>query len=166
MNRTVGSHIYQTCSKTQKKSTPLRKPKNKGGSPIGVSAPPMLLTRKIKNIIWYGFILSWLIFINGLIRSIEAPVVPITFAITAPNNKNTTLRSGVAFLSTFINIPPAGSSDTQAAGHGEQPCLHFLLFLLSLRQRDFLYFYDSFYNLSFFFCCGFCAEYPFGPFIF
>ena len=33
----------------QKKSTPLRKPKNKGGSPNGVNEPPILATRKIKN---------------------------------------------------------------------------------------------------------------------
>ena len=48
----LGIQIYQTCCTTQKKSTPLRKPRNSGGSPIGVSAPPILLTIKIKNIIW------------------------------------------------------------------------------------------------------------------
>ena len=33
----------------QKKLTPLRKPRNRGGSPNGVSEPPMLLTRKMKK---------------------------------------------------------------------------------------------------------------------
>ena len=33
----------------QKKSTPFKKPKNKGGSPNGVSDPPMFATKKMKN---------------------------------------------------------------------------------------------------------------------
>ena len=37
------------CCAVQKKSTPRRKPTNSGGSPSGVSAPPILATRKMKN---------------------------------------------------------------------------------------------------------------------
>ena len=48
----VGSQIYHTCWITQKNSTPLKNPRNNGGSPIGVNAPPILLTKKIKNIMW------------------------------------------------------------------------------------------------------------------
>ena len=33
----------------QKKSTPFRNPRNNGGSPSGVSEPPMLATRKMKK---------------------------------------------------------------------------------------------------------------------
>ena len=35
----------------QKKSTPFKKPKNRGGSPNGVSDPPIFATKKIKNTI-------------------------------------------------------------------------------------------------------------------
>ena len=37
------------CVVVQKKSTPRRKPRNSGGSPSGVSEPPMFETRKMKN---------------------------------------------------------------------------------------------------------------------
>src|SRR5690606_26474675 len=37
------------CNNVQKKGTPFKKPKNKGGSPIGVNEPPTLLTIKIKK---------------------------------------------------------------------------------------------------------------------
>ena len=39
----------QRCCAVQKKSTPRRKPTNSGGSPSGVSAPPILATRMMKN---------------------------------------------------------------------------------------------------------------------
>ena len=47
----------------------------------------------------------------GRIRSIEAPVVPIIFEITAPNSRNTALTNGVAFLFTLTNIPPAATNN-------------------------------------------------------
>jgi hypothetical protein len=37
------------CSNVHRKSTPLRKPRKRGGSPSGVSEPPILATRKMKN---------------------------------------------------------------------------------------------------------------------
>ena len=37
----------------QKKSTPFRNPRNSGGSPSGVSEPPIFATRKMKNtMVW------------------------------------------------------------------------------------------------------------------
>ena len=35
----------------QKKSTPFRKPKKRGGSPKGVNEPPIFATRNIKKMI-------------------------------------------------------------------------------------------------------------------
>ena len=71
----------------QKKLTPFKKPKNKGGSPSGVSAPPILETRKIKNTnIWTLLFLSLFDLINGLINNIDAPVVPIHEAKIVPIN--------------------------------------------------------------------------------
>ena len=35
----------------QKKSTPFRKPKKRGGSPKGVNEPPIFATKKIKKMI-------------------------------------------------------------------------------------------------------------------
>src|ERR1700741_3691829 len=39
----------QGCGPVEKKSTPRRKPTNSGGSPRGDSAPPILATRKMKK---------------------------------------------------------------------------------------------------------------------
>ena len=43
---TIGRNIALVV---QKKSTPFKKPKKSGGSPNGVSDPPMFATRKMKN---------------------------------------------------------------------------------------------------------------------
>ena len=48
--------------------------------------------------------------IKGRIRSMEAPVVPIIFAITAPMSRMAELTPGVPFLSTFIMIPPEATN--------------------------------------------------------
>ena len=69
----------------QKKSTPLRKPRNNGGSPSGVSEPPIFATKNIKNTtICTLCFLSLLALRRGLIRSIAAPVVPIQLASIVP----------------------------------------------------------------------------------
>ena len=47
---------------------------------------------------------------NGLIRSIEAPVVPIILAITEPKSKIPALSQGVDFLLTLNNIPPEATN--------------------------------------------------------
>ena len=79
--------MYQTLSITQKNGTPLKNPKNNGGSPIGVKCPANITYNKNEKYNMIRLNLSWFILMNGLIKSIEAPVVPIIFEITAPNNK-------------------------------------------------------------------------------
>ena len=44
--------------------------------------------------------------INGRIKSMEAPVVPIRLEIRAPITNKVTFANGVAFLSISISIPP------------------------------------------------------------
>ena len=56
----------------QKKLIPFKKPKNKGGSPSGVSAPPILETRKIKNTnIWTLLFLSLFDLLILFLKNIE-----------------------------------------------------------------------------------------------
>ena len=58
---------------------------NIGGSPSGVSEPPMLQTRKMKNTkTWALYLRSSLARISGRIRIIAAPVVPTRLAIAVP----------------------------------------------------------------------------------
>ena len=69
----------------QKKSTPLRNPRKRGGSPNGVSDPPIFATRKIKKTITCTLCFRSLFArIRGRINSIAAPVVPIQLAKTVP----------------------------------------------------------------------------------
>ena len=80
----------------QKKSTPFKKPKNKGGSPNGVSDPPMFATKKIKNTTTCTLcFLSLFALRRGLIKSIAAPVVPIQLAKTVPRKMIPELTIGV-----------------------------------------------------------------------
>ena len=80
----------------QKKLTPFRKPRNSGGSPSGVSAPPIFETRKMKKTkTWILCFRSSLARITGRISSIEAPVVPMTLANTAPTPKMVVLSPGL-----------------------------------------------------------------------
>ena len=73
------------CWVVQKKSTPRRKPRNKGGSPSGVSDPPMFDTRKIKNTTTCTLCFrSSLARSTGRIITMDAPVVPITLARMVP----------------------------------------------------------------------------------
>ena len=91
----------------QKKSTPLRNPKNKGGSPSGVREPPMLATRKIKNTtICTLFFLKAFALMRGLIKSIAAPVVPIQLASTVPMNIIQVFKIGVPTKDPFRHTPP------------------------------------------------------------
>ena len=91
----------------QKKSTPFKKPKNKGGSPNGVKEPPIFATKKIKNTnIWTFFLRHLLALINGLINNIDAPVVPIHEAIAVPISKNIVLSLGEPTNEPLNLIPP------------------------------------------------------------
>ena len=80
----------------QKNSTPCRNPRKSGGSPSGVSEPPALETMKMKNtntcaLCWR----SSLARIRGRTSSIEAPVVPITLASTAPMARMAVFNPGL-----------------------------------------------------------------------
>ena len=92
----------------QKKGTPCMNPKNSGGSPNGVNEPPMLLTRKMKKTmrctLLFRYAFAW---INGRMRSIDAPVVPTHEAIAVPIKSNTVLTNGVPRNVPRTRIPPA-----------------------------------------------------------
>jgi hypothetical protein len=62
----------------------------------------MFDTMKMKKTMWKGLIRILFIRIQGLISTIDAPVVPTKFAITAPNARNTTLFIGVASPFTLM----------------------------------------------------------------
>ena len=91
----------------QKKFTPFKNPKNRGGSPRGVKEPPMFATRKIKKTItWTLFFLSLFARISGLISSMAAPVVPIQLANTVPINISSVFKTGVPTREPFKRTPP------------------------------------------------------------
>ena len=73
------------CGAASRKVHALRKPRNSGGSPSGVSEPPALETMKMKNTttwaLWRRLSLAR---ISGRISSMDAPVVPMKLASTAP----------------------------------------------------------------------------------
>ena len=95
------------CIMVQVKSTPLKNPRNKGGSPIGGSEPPILETKNIKNTIkCILFFLDTLALIRGLINNIEAPVVPINDAKIVPVNIIMVFTKGVPAKKPCNLIPP------------------------------------------------------------
>ena len=73
---------------------------------MGVSAPPMLLTIKIKKTMWKEVMRYLFMRIHGRIKIIEAPVVPKRLANTAPTARKTQFTSGVASPFTLMWIPP------------------------------------------------------------
>ncbi len=92
----------------QKKSTPLRKPTNSGGSPSGLNAPPTLATRMMKKTnTWVLCCREMLARISGRIRIIAAPVVPTMLAITEPSARMAALFQGVPRILPLTKIPPA-----------------------------------------------------------
>ena len=95
------------CTVVQKKSTPFKKPKNKGGSPSGVNAPPIFATKNIKNIIICVLCFRNLFaLIKGRISNIAAPVVPIQEANKKPIKRNKEFILGVPTKLPFILMPP------------------------------------------------------------
>ena len=91
----------------QKKSTPFRNPRNSGGSPNGVSDPPILATRNIKKTITCT--LCWRCLfarIKGRINNIAAPVVPIQLAKTVPTKIIITFTIGLPTSVPVKHIPP------------------------------------------------------------
>ena len=98
--------------KVQPKSTPRRKPRNSGGSPSGVSEPPMLPTRKMKKTkTWVRCRRSPLARINGRISSMAAPVVPSRLA---PQRTEAEQRQ------IGVRRPDEVAADADAARHDEQ----------------------------------------------
>ena len=103
------------CVVVQKKSTPLRKPRNSGGSPSGVSAPPMFDTRKMKNTkTWTLCRRSSLARIIGRISSIEAPVVPIQPASTVPIARSAVFIDGEPCRLPLMWMPPVTVNSTSS----------------------------------------------------
>ncbi|MNZ98420.1 hypothetical protein D3C78_1177020 [compost metagenome] len=95
------------CSTVQKKPTPLRKPRNSGGSPSGVSPPPMLATRKMKNTTTCTRCLRLsLARSSGRIISIAAPVVPISEASSTPMASNAVFSCGEPCRLPHTRMPP------------------------------------------------------------
>ena len=91
----------------QKNGTPCRKPRKSGGSPRGVSEPPMLLTKKIKNTTICTLDLRLALARNtGRINTMEAPVVPTHEAMTVPINSITVLTIGFPRIVPRIRMPP------------------------------------------------------------
>jgi len=91
----------------QVNGTPFKKPRNKGGSPSGVRRPPILETRNIKKMyICETFFRHLFIFINGLMRTILAPVVPIKLAKIAPIIRIMEFKRGFPLPEILMTIPP------------------------------------------------------------
>ena len=63
--------------------------------PTGKSAPPMLLTIKMKNAMCIGATRLLFIVIQGRMRSIDAPIVPIRFANTGPTKRKSVFLAGL-----------------------------------------------------------------------
>ena len=81
----------------QANGTPRRKPKNSGGSPSGVSRPPTLLTAKMKKTtVCLACVRSVLARSSGRMSTMEAPMVPMKLASTAPTARKVRLCRGVA----------------------------------------------------------------------
>ena len=117
MNAHIGSSLN-----VQVNGTPRRKPMNSGGSPSGVSMPPLLATiRIVKTTVCTLILRSWLMFSSGRINSIAAPVVPMKDAITAPIAKTMVLFFGVARMSPFRKSPP---ETTKSANSSMMNCAY------------------------------------------
>ena len=92
----------------QLNSTPCRKPRKSGGSPSGVSRPPMLDTRKMKKTMtWAWWRRLSLARMSGRMSSMEAPVVPMKLAMDVPSASNPVLRMGRPRNVPLMWMPPA-----------------------------------------------------------
>ena len=78
-----------------------------GGSPSGDRAPPTLPTSRMKKITECARCRRpSLAAISGRIKSIEAPVVPMTLAIAVPSARIPTLSHGVPENAPRTRMPP------------------------------------------------------------
>ncbi len=104
--------IWGSSLNVQKKGTPCRNPRKSGGSPSGVSAPPMLLMRKMKKtIVWTLYLLQQFERSTGLMRSMDAPVVPMRDASKVPMRRRADIDG---------RCPFQRSLDINAARHDKQ----------------------------------------------
>ena len=104
----VNSVSGQSVLPVQKKSTPRRKPRNRGGSPSGVRDPPMFDTSMMKKTkTWTLCTRSSLARRSGRIRIIDAPVVPMTLAGSAPIARMAVFMPGEPWMLPATTIPPA-----------------------------------------------------------
>src|SRR5262249_44557053 len=96
------------CSNVHRKSTPLRKPRKRGGSPSGGSEPPQLAAREKKNK-KTGTLKgrAWVALITRRIKTIEAPVVPRRLADKVPKVSSAELVAGVPTRLPLTLMPPA-----------------------------------------------------------
>ncbi|KZR98473.1 Uncharacterized protein APZ42_006099, partial [Daphnia magna] len=102
-NRVSGKMVLMV----QKKSTPFKKPKNKGGSPKGVKDPPALETMKMKNTTTCATCLRLsLARMSGRMSNIEAPVVPMKLASTAPMARMAVFSPGLPCKLPRMKMPP------------------------------------------------------------
>ena len=91
----------------QKKDTPFKNPKNKGGSPNGVKEPPILATKNIKKTtVCTLYLRFWFARIRGRINNIAAPVVPIQLASSVPIKIINTLTMGFPTRLPLSRTPP------------------------------------------------------------
>src|SRR4030042_4676005 len=106
--RLLANNISGRSFNVQKKGTPWRKPRKRGGSPKGVREPPILATKKIKKQITCAFFLrEALARKTGRIIIIDAPVVPTHDAINVPTAKRTVFVIGFPLKVPLRTIPPA-----------------------------------------------------------
>ena len=117
MNAHIGSRW-----KVQVNGTPRRKPMNSGGSPSGVSMPPLLaITRIAKITVCTLCLRSSLMLSSGRISSIAAPVVPMKDATTPPIAITIMLLRGVARMSPARKSPP---DTTKSAKSSRMNCTY------------------------------------------
>ena len=112
MNSMGAKHRVQV----HRKSTPLRKPRNSGGSPSGVSEPPILADQEdeeherhgscARGADWRGSC--------GRISTMEAPVVPRKLAVSVPKARIAVLVAGVPTRLPLTRMPPATTNSANS----------------------------------------------------
>ena len=100
------------ASNVQRKSTPLRKPRKSGGSPSGVSEPPIFETRKIKNTN------TWTLCRRVLVGADHRADQHHRSAGRAEKLADKVPAASIAVL--VPGVPTKIAADADAAGHHEQ----------------------------------------------
>src|SRR6266567_1979215 len=96
---------------------PCRYPTNSGGLPSGVSDPPILAARKIKNTTtWTLCSRAELARRSGRIRIMVAPVVPTRLAMRVPSARIAALTNGVPRRLPVTEMPPPELREQERPG--------------------------------------------------